>query len=67
MVEYLLPKQVVVGSNPITRSTPYNGGACLSKMSVKTLLGKYHLFAEAQGQLLFNAIERADTLEGKLG
>ena len=45
---YLLPKQVVVGSNPITRSLCYNGGTCLSKMSVKTLLGKYRLFAEAQ-------------------
>jgi len=44
----LLPKQVVEGSNPFTRSTPHNGGACLSKMSVKALLGKYLPLAEAK-------------------
>ena len=46
----LLPKQDVVGSNPITRSNSFKRGTCFPrKMSIDTLLSKYTLHARAEG------------------
>ncbi len=49
MAEHLLPKQRVVGSNPISRSRKYKECACLNKMSVDVVLTKYSLTAKAEG------------------
>jgi site-specific recombinase XerD len=45
----LLPKQGVVGPNPITRSITNKGGACLKKLSIGILLNRYTIAARAEG------------------
>ena len=60
--ECLLPKQDVVGSNPITRSSKYKEDACLAKMSVDTLLTRCALTARTEGlsQQMVNHVKRVE-------
>ena len=48
-VECLLPKQDVVGSNPITRSIRREGGSCYPPESLAAQLERYQFYSDAQG------------------
>jgi hypothetical protein len=49
VVEFLLPKQAVAGSNPVTRSTVPDRGSCLGTKTISYLLSRYEVAACAAG------------------